>query len=138
MNNKLIITSVTLFLLTVGLTWTVFGKGLYKLEAFASLPKEKQTLVIDTLKKNRENNAALRDEIRSTRKAMLEALTAEEFNESAFEQNADKLHELLNRKFETMTESVKELAPRFTQQEREVLAALFKNGRNEYHSKKYE
>lgn len=129
---------MTVLVITIGLTWSVLGKGFYKLEAFASLPKEKQTLIIDTMKNNREQNAALSEEIRSTKKAMIEALTAAEFDETAFEQNANKLHELHNRKFGTMTESVKELAPRFTQQEREALAAMFKNGRNEYHSKKYE
>lgn len=138
MNGKLIIISVSVLILTIGLTWTVFAKGFYKLEAFASLPKEKQTLIIDTFKKNREQNAALRDEIRSTRKAMIEALTAAEFNEAAFEQNANKLHELHKRKLESMTKSVIELAPQFTQEEREVLATVFKHGGHGYHSKKYE
>lgn len=138
MNRKLIITSVTVLVLTIGLTWTVFGKGFYKLEAFASLPKEKQTLIIDTLRKNREQNEALRNEIRSTKKAMIEAMTAAEFDEASFEQNANRLHELHNRRFESMTQSIKELAPQFTQEEREVLATVFKHGRHGYHSKKYE
>jgi uncharacterized membrane protein len=140
MNRKLIITSVTFLVLTVGLTWTVFGKGFYKLEAFASLPKEKQTLIIDTMQKNREQNAALRDEIRGTKKAMIDALTAPEFDVAAFESNANKLHELHNEKFKALSVSVKELAPQFTQEERQVLAKIFMHGKHghKYHANKYE
>ena len=130
MNRKVIITAVTVLVLTAGLSWKVFARGFYNLEAFAGLPKEKQTLLIETMKSNREKNSALRDEMRSTKKAMIEALTAPEFDESAFEKNAEKLRELQNRRFETMTESVKSLAPGFTQQEREALASMFQHRRH--------
>lgn len=138
MNRILIITSVAVLALTIGLTWTVFATGFNNLEAFASLPGEKQALIVEAIQKNREQNTALRDEIQSTKKAMIDALTAPEFDEAAFEQNADKLHELLIRKFSVMTASVKALAPQFTQQEREVLAAIFKHGRHGRHAKKHE
>jgi uncharacterized membrane protein len=140
MNRKLIITSVTLLVLTVGLTWTVFGKGFYKLEAFANLPKEKQTLIIESMQKNREQNAALRDEIRSTNKAIIDALTAPDFYVAEFEVNVNKLLELHNEKFKALSFSVKELAPQFSQEERQVLSKIFMHGKHghKYHANKYE
>lgn len=137
MKRNLLIVSV--LVLTLGLAWSVYAKGFYKLEAFASLSKEKQTLIIDTMKKNHEAKKELWGQMKEAKKGMHEALTAPKFDAANFQANADKIEALKAQKFKIMTDSIKELAPQLTQEEREVLAKILPKGKrghgHGYHGK---
>ena len=98
--------------------------GIEKLEAFSKLSADKQALVISTFNSVKEENAGLRDEIKATHDKMKEILTAETFDAAAFKQNAEKLQTLMAQGFTSFTDAIAELAPRLTQQEREILAEI--------------
>jgi len=111
------------------------GGGKAKMEALLQLPAEKQTIVLATIKEVKENNVALRQEIKAAREAMKEALTAPTFDEQAFKANAEKLETLMTEGFRSFTNAIAEIAPEFTQEEREVLAQMGPQGRHGRHDK---
>lgn len=98
--------------------------GLEKLAAFSKLSADKQALVISTFESVKQENKDLRDEIKATHDKMKEILTAETFDAAAFKQNAEKLQTLMAQGFTSFTDAIAELAPRLTQQEREILAEI--------------
>ncbi len=104
------------------------GHGHGKMDALLELPADKQTLVLSTMKQVKEQNKALKEEIKTTKEALTAALTAPEFDEKAYTENANKLQALMNQKFATMTDAVRSIAPEFTQQEREILAKMLPKG----------
>lgn len=128
MKKKLLVLSALVF--TLGFTLSVFAKGYEKLEAFAELSKEKQTLIVETMKKNHDAKKELWDQMKEVKKSMNEILIAPEFDENAFQTNVEKMEELKDKKFEIMTNTVTELAPQLTQQEREVLAQMIAKGKH--------
>ncbi len=128
MKKKLLILSALVF--TLGFTLSVFAKGYEKLEAFAELSKEKQTLIVETMKKNHEAKKELWGQMKEVKNSMHEVLTAPEFDEKAFQANVDKMEELKDKKFEIMSDTVIELAPQLSQQEREVLAQMMARGKH--------
>lgn len=98
--------------------------GKAKMEALMELPAETQTLILSTMKEVKEQNEGLREEVRTTREAMKEALTAANFDAEAFNANAEKLESLMAQRFSTFTDAVAKIAPELTQEEREVLAQM--------------
>lgn len=128
MKKKLLILSALVF--TLGFTLSVYAKGFHKLEAFTNLSKEKQTLVVETMKKNHETKMELRGQMKEVKKSMHEILTAPEFDAKAFQTSVDKMEELKDKKFDLMTGSIKELAPQMTQEEREILAQIIARGKH--------
>lgn len=132
---------ITVLALTIGFSSAAFTKGVYKLEAFSQLSPETQTLIVETMKNNKMESRELRTEMREARKDMKEALTAPEFDEVKFQESADRLNELRSIRSQIMTDSVKELAPQLSPEEREVLANMFnrrgyRHGGKNYSGKK--
>jgi Spy/CpxP family protein refolding chaperone len=111
------------------------GHGRGNMEALMELPAETQTLILATMKEVKEENSALRDEIRATREAMKEALTAPTFDEESFKANAEKLETLMTQGFRSFTDAVAQIAPELTQEEREVLAQMGPQGRHGRHDR---
>ncbi len=109
---------------------TGYSRGFKRLESFSKLPSDKQALLIETMNKIHEDNSSFRDEMRETRKSMIDALTAENFDPNVFQQSVDKMHDLHGKKIQAMADGVKSLAPKFTQQEREILAEILPKGRH--------
>lgn len=127
MKNKLLILTALVF--TLGLTLSVYAKGYHTLEAFADLPGEKQALIVETMKKNHEAKKEIWKEMKETKKSMHELLTAPEFDSVAFQSEAEKIEQLKAQKFDIMTNSIMEIAPQLTQEERENLAKMFHKGK---------
>lgn len=133
MKKTLIIGSVFIVGIALGvLTFSHngYGRGFKNLESFSKLPSDKQTLLIETMSKVREENSSLREDMQGARKSMIDALTAEKFDPNAFQQSVDKMHDLHGKKIQAMAEAVKNLAPKFTQEERVILAEILPKGRH--------
>ena len=109
--------------LTTSVTAFAGGRG-HNMEALMELPPETQTLVLSTMKEVREENQGLREEIKATREAMKDALTAPTFDAEAYNANAEKLEGLMAEKVSTFTDAIAKIAPELTQEEREVLAEM--------------
>ena len=132
MKKTLIIGSVFIVAIALGvLTFSHngYGRGFKNLESFSKLPSDKQTLLIETMSKVREENSSLREDMQGARKSMIDALTAEKFDANTFQQSVDKMHDLHGKKIQAMAEAVKNLAPKFTQEERVILAEILPKGR---------
>ncbi len=133
MKKTLIISTVFIVGIALGvLTFSHngYGRGFKNLESFSKLPSDKQTLLIETMSKMHEENSSLREDMQGARKSMIEALTAEKFDPNAFQQSVDKMHDLHGKKIQAMAEAVKSLAPKFTQEERVILAEILPKGRH--------
>ena len=133
MKKTLIIGSVFIVGIAIGvLTFSHngYGRGFENLESFSKLPSDKQTLLIETMSKVREENSSLREDMQGARKSMIDALTAEKFDPNAFQQSIDKMHDLHGKRIQAMAEAVKSLAPQFTQEERVILAEILPKGRH--------
>lgn len=136
MKRNLIITSV--LVLTLGFGITVYAKGINNLEAFSKLSKSNQELLIETMKESKESKKELWMEMKEAKKAMHDALVAENFDEAKFQASADKLAELKIEKMRIMTDTVKELASKFSQEERAALAEILPKGKHRHgHHKRY-
>lgn len=133
MKKTLIIGSVFIVGIAIGvLTFSHngYGRGFENLESFSKLPSDKQTLLIETMSKVREENSSLREDMQGARKSMIDALTAEKFDPNAFQQSIDKMHDLHGKRIQAMAEAVKSLAPKFKQEERVILAEILPKGRH--------
>ena len=133
MKKTLIIGSVFIVGIALGvLTFSHngYGRGFENLESFSKLPSDKQTLLIETMSKVREENSSLREDMQGARKSMIDALTAEKFDPNAFQQSIDKMHDLHGKRIQAMAEAVKSLAPKFKQEERVILAEILPKGRH--------
>jgi len=133
MKKTLIISTVFIVGIALGvLTFSHngYGRGFKNLESFSKLPSDKQTLLIETMSKMHEENSSLREDMQGARKSMIDALTAEKFDANAFQQSVDKMHDLHGKKIQAMAEAVKSLAPKFTQEERVILAEILPKGRH--------
>lgn len=131
MKNRLLILTALVF--TLGLTLSVYAKNFHKLEAFSELPKEKQSLIVETMKKNHDAKKELWPEIKDAKKLMHDALMGpEEFDAEAFQAGADRVNQLNAQKFDIMTSSIKEIAPQLNQQERQTLAEMFHRGKRHH------
>jgi len=133
MKKTLIIGSVFIVGIALGVltfSYNGYGRGFKDLEAFSKLPSDKQALLIETMSKVREENSSLREDMQGARKSMIDALTAEKFDPNAFQQSVDKMHDLHGKKIQAMAEAVKSLAPKFTQEERVILAEILPKGRH--------
>ncbi|MEQ9619789.1 MAG: periplasmic heavy metal sensor [Deltaproteobacteria bacterium] len=104
--------------------WTGSPEHGAKMELLLQLSPETQKLILSELETLREENAGLREEMKLTRNEMKAILTAAEFDEDAFKSSADKMHSLMNEMFATLTDTISEIAPQLTQQEREILARI--------------
>ncbi len=119
---------LTAFVAAFAHPWGGGPGGMGKMNALMELPVDKQTLVLSAIKKVKEENAGLREEIKTTRENMKTILTATEFDAAAFKANSDKLEALMAQGFRSFTDAIIEVAPQLTQEEREILARLAPDG----------
>ena len=132
MNRKFVAASVFFSILMLGVmtySITVFGHGFKRLQSFKSLPEDKQTLIIETMESVHAKNSVVREEIQAAKQALMEVLTAPEFDEKTFQANVDKMNELHDQMFLSLTSAIKDVAAQFTQEERQVLVDLLPKGK---------
>ncbi len=91
------------------------------------LPPEKEKLFRDTMRKVRLDNRVIRNQMKETREKIFSILIAPEFDETAYESEAKKLHELRGLMMQHFSNATKELAKQFSQEERNALAAHLKD-----------
>lgn len=127
MRRNMLIVSV--LALTLGFSLTVLAKGFHKMEEFSKLPQEKQQLIIDTMKTMKEGKTEFREEMKAAKKEMKEALTAPEFDEAGFQASVDRIEQLRDQRKQMKVKSMMEIAPQFTQEEREILVKIFHKGK---------
>jgi uncharacterized membrane protein len=96
-------------------------------ELSLKLSPEKEKLFFDAMGKVRRENRGIRNQMKETREKIFSILIAPEFNETAYESEAKKLHELRGLMMQQLSNAMKELAKQFTQQERSALASYLKD-----------
>lgn len=128
MRRNLLVVSVLALML--GFSLSVFAKGFQKMEEFSKLPQEKQQLVIDTMKTMKEGKSEFREEMKAAKNEMHEALTAPEFDEAKFQESVQKMEQLRDQRRQMKIQAISEIAPQFTQEERQILARIFHNGKH--------
>ncbi len=94
----------------------------YGSELTVKLPADKEKLFFETMKQVHMENKDIRKQIRETREKAISILTAPEFDETAYQIEAEKLHELRGRMMQQLAAATKELATHFNQEERKALA----------------
>ena len=102
--------------------------GIEKLKAFSELPADKQKLIVDTFTAVKEENEALRDEMKATHEKLRDILTAEQFDAQAYKETSEKLQGLMAKGFSSFNNAIAELAPQLTQSERQILVQLGPGG----------
>lgn len=127
MRRNLLVVSVLALML--GFSLSVFAKGFQKMEEFSKLPQEKQQLVIDTMKTMKEGKSEFWEEMKAAKNEMHEALTAPEFDEAKFQESVQKMEQLRDQRRQMKIQAISEIAPQFTQEEREILARIFHKGK---------
>ncbi len=128
--KTLIVVSLLLNVLLVGI---IIGHALHRFggkhffrrygaELTVRLPADKEKLFFETMKQVHMENKDIRKQIRETREKAISILTAPEFDETAYQIEAEKLHELRGRMMQQLAGATKELAAHFNQEERKALA----------------
>lgn len=92
----------------------------------AKLPAEKERLLSETLKRLHRENREIRREIRETREKAMSILTAPEFDEAAYQAEADRIQKLRRNRMQALADATRGLARRFTQEERKALAEILR------------
>ena len=86
------------------------------------LPPAKKTLFLDTLRKVYEGNRDVYEEIRASRRRIVKVMSDPEFDEDAYQAEVDKIHELRGRMMKHLSDATKDLAKKFSPEERKALA----------------
>jgi len=94
------------------------------LSAIETLPADKQDLVRKTLDKVREDGDTLRTQVRNTQEETSRILSAENFDETAYDAQVQKMHELHQQRRQIMADAFKNLAKQLNAEERKVLAEM--------------
>lgn len=96
-------------------------------ELSVELSPEKQKLFSDTMGKMRLEIRDIRNQMGETREKIFSILIAPEFNEAAYDAEAEKMHELRELMMQQFSSTTKKLAGQFNQEERNALAAYLKD-----------
>lgn len=91
-------------------------------ELAVKLPPEKEKLFLDTMGKVHLENRNIRKRIREARERIFSILIAPKFDESSYQSEVEKLHELRGLMMQRSANATKELAKQFNQEERKALA----------------
>lgn len=138
MSKKMKILVICSLLLNVMLIGIIIGDVSHRLskeeviekqttELTAKLSKDKRALFHEVMRKVYSDSEDTFKQIRETRKKVLSALTAPEFDEATFQEEVDKLHKLRHIMKQRLADAAKELAHQFNRDERKILADFFKN-----------
>ena len=90
------------------------------------LPEDKQRLFQEKMKETQAKNEALKEEIDAQRMVIVEAMTADVFDETIYQAAAQKLHDLRGQQMQNLADAAKDLAKQFSIQERVILAQLLR------------
>jgi len=88
-----------------------------------TLSPEKRTLFMGTLEKVYRDNEGIHEKIREGRKRIVSILSAPDFDENAYQEEVEKIHRLRGMMMQRLADATKELAKKFTPEERKALAA---------------
>jgi uncharacterized membrane protein len=86
------------------------------------LPPDKEKLFSDTMEKAFRENEHIRKQMDEARERVLTILSAPEFDEAAYQAGTEKLEKLRGVMMQRFADATKELAKKFSQEERKVLA----------------
>ncbi|MBN8531952.1 MAG: periplasmic heavy metal sensor [Alphaproteobacteria bacterium] len=124
-----ILVSVVLNVLLAGMLIGQFSRDYgpswgkpYNEKILAALPAEKQAEFKDLMARRQAEDQPIRDEVRALREEALNILKAESFDAAAYQAQIDKIRDLRAQKHQRMADAVKEIAGRWSPQERTILA----------------
>jgi uncharacterized membrane protein len=126
----LIICSVLINILLIGVIFghvshRVTGKRFIRRQApefTVKLPADKKELFFETMKKVHLDNRDIHRKIRGEREKTISILTAPVFDETAYQTQVKKVHELRGFMMQRLADATEDLANQFTQEERVALA----------------
>ncbi len=96
-------------------------------ELSARLSPEKEKLFFDAMGKVRRENRGIRSQMKETREKIFSILIAPEFDETAYESEVNKLHELRGHMMHHLSNATKELAKQYNQEDRKALAVYLRD-----------
>ena len=96
--------------------------GRHARELSLKLPEDKVALFLETVEKVHLNNRDVHKQIREARKTAMRILTANDFDEAAYQIQVEKLQELRGLMMRRLAGATIELARQFDQEERRALA----------------
>jgi uncharacterized membrane protein len=131
----LIVCSLVLNILLIGFVTGDVSHRFFKKDSFRKKPPklsvklspEKEKLFLDTIEKVRLENRSIRNQMKETREKIFSILIAPEFDETAYESEAKKLHELRGLMMQQLSNATKETAKQFNEEERKALAVYLKD-----------
>jgi len=95
-------------------------------KAIEKLPEPLRARFRGKLEHMREGNEQLRDQIQEAREEAIRILTAEPFEETTYDRQVNKIHELYGQRSQRMAGVVKEVAKDLSPEQRRVLAEVLK------------
>jgi uncharacterized membrane protein len=95
-------------------------------QALRDLPQPMQTRLREKFKQMRAASDPLRDQLRVAREQTLSTLSAEPFDEAAYDRQVSKIHELQLQMFKKMGQVVKEIAKELSVEERRNFAQILR------------
>lgn len=98
----------------------------HKQALLEQLTPERQEEFRTMMEQMREESSAAWDEMRAVREKTMELLRAETFDAAAYQKQVDLLNAMSIQRKQAMAEGIKELAKRWSPEEREVLAKLMR------------
>ncbi len=136
MNKKFKIAFLISLLLNLVLIGVLMGEGWHKAsrmrasieeeQALLALPENRQQEFSSLREELRKDGEATREAIREVRRDTVRILTADVFDENAYQANLEKIRELRAQQMQRMSESVKKLASTWSATERAALAKLMR------------
>ena len=96
-------------------------------ELTSKLPEDKRELLFNVMRNVYSSSGDTFKQIIRSRERALAAMTAPEFDETAYQKEVEKLHKLRRIMKQRLADAAKELAHQFNREERKILADFFRN-----------
>lgn len=103
-----------------------FGRQQRLEQALKDLPEPTQTRFREKFKQMRASGDPLRDQIRLAREETLNILTADPFDEAAYDRHVSQIDDLQLQMFKKMGQVVKEIAKELPPEERRMFAQILR------------
>ncbi len=104
-----------------------FGRQQRMEQALKDLPEPTQTRLREKFKQMRAAGDPLRDQIRLSREETLRILSADPFDEVAYDRHVSQIDDLQLQMFEKMGQVVKEIAKELPPEERRLFAQILRS-----------
>ncbi len=111
-------------------------RGWLDQETLDKLPPEKKELVENAIDEARQKSMDQKDAIKTAMQNVRTALTAPEFDAAAYTKATGELQALMTQRFQNFSSAIAEVAPKLTQEERQILADAIKEKYNKPHGKR--